>query len=77
MPADRCRFSDECHREFKQTREAIQRIDEAIRGNGKPGLVTRMTLVEDTISSMKKLMWLVIGTAITTVGGLLLKIIFA
>ncbi len=43
----------------------LDRLDEAIRGNGKPGLQLRLDRLEAAERSRAKLTWIIIG-AVTT-----------
>ncbi len=39
----------------------LDKLDEAIRGNGKPGLIVRMDRIERGIGLMMRLGWLLLG----------------
>lgn len=56
-PIDRDRLIDLMY-------EKIVAIDEAIRGNGKPGINVRLDRVEGKVSAVSKLTWLLIGALI-------------
>lgn len=45
----------------------IERIDHAVRGNGRPGLNTRVTILERFRDGASQLVWLVVGSAIAAV----------
>jgi hypothetical protein len=40
-------------------------MDVAIRGNGKPGLNTRLDRLEQDAKRQARLIWLVVGSAVT------------
>jgi len=52
---------DECARKFDLLFEKIDRLDESIRGNGKPGIVVRLDRLEQSEMSRGKLLWLLVG----------------
>ena len=52
---------DECARKFDLLFEKIDRLDESIRGNGKPGIVVRLDRLEQSEMSRGKLLWLLTG----------------
>ena len=39
----------------------LDRLDEAIRGNGKPGINLRLELLEADAASRRRLLWIVLG----------------
>lgn len=45
----------------------IERIDHAVRGNGRPGLNTRVAILERFRDGASRLVWLVIGSAVAAV----------
>ncbi len=48
-------------REMSDIHGKLDRLDEAIRGNGKPGLRQRLERLEETEGSRRRLTWIVIG----------------
>ena len=46
MGDDTTQYDRVCKDEFKEIKAMITKLDEAIRGNGKEGLTTRMTRAE-------------------------------
>ncbi len=48
-------------REMCEIHEKLDRLDEAIRGNGKPGLRQRLERLEEAETSRRRLTWIVIG----------------
>lgn len=46
----------------------IDRLDEAIRGNGKPGILIRMDRLEQNAKRQSRLTWLILGGAATAAG---------
>ena len=62
-----------CKGEFDQIHKKLDKIDISLRGNGKPGIMTRLDRLEQTKILLGKLFWIVLGVA-GTVGG---KIIYS
>ena len=52
---------DECARKFDMLFLKIDRLDEAIRGNGKPGILVRIDRLEQSEMTRGKLLWLLAG----------------
>jgi hypothetical protein len=63
LPSPHCRSS--CEREFEELHRKLDRLDEAIRGNGKPGLTLRLDRLEQNARTQSRLVWLVVGAAVT------------
>ncbi len=59
------RYDDTCRGQFAGLHEKLDRLDESIRGNGKPGLTVRLDRLERSESSRRRMMWIVIGTVAT------------
>ena len=51
-------------------KKRIDECDEAIRGNGKPGLNTRVAKLEQSMSTMAKIIWLLAGSIVTSVASI-------
>lgn len=58
-------FRIACEREFEELHRKLDRLDEAIRGNGHPGINVRLDRLEQDAKRQGKLIWLVIGSGIT------------
>jgi hypothetical protein len=54
-----------CKGEFGELHAKLDRMDVAIRGNGKPGLNTRLDRLEQDAKRQARLIWLVVGSAVT------------
>ena len=54
-----------CRNEFAELHAKLDRLDEAIRGNGKPGLQRRLDRLEALEAVRSRLTWLVVGAAVT------------
>jgi hypothetical protein len=69
-----CDNEKHCQQQFDILFEKLDRIDVAIRGNGKPGIIVRLDRLEQSAKSQAKLIWLLVGavaagltTAIATI----------
>ncbi len=58
-------YNNICKAEFSEIKEMIKGIDDAIRGNGKEGLSTRIVKLE---SLSKVLIWLAIALSLPVIG---------
>ena len=56
-------------RQFEAIQTKLDRLDEAIRGNGKLGLLVRVDRLERDGRRQDKLIWLVTGALVTSVVG--------
>lgn len=55
-PADRCKG------EFAEVNAKLDRLDEAIRGNSKPGIQLRLDRLEAAAVIRSKLLWIIAGS---------------
>ena len=58
-------FEQVCKPEFAEIQAKLDRLDEAIRGNGKPGVQRRLDRLEDGEASRSRMIWLIAGAAAT------------
>ncbi len=56
-----------CKCEFASVHAKLDRMDEAIRGNGKPGIQLRLDRLETSHANRSRVLWLVVGAAVTLV----------
>jgi hypothetical protein len=68
-------WNDVCRDAFDRLNEKLDRIDESIRGNGKPGLNNRVSRLESAESSRSRLMWIIIGASIVSAANLLVTLL--
>jgi hypothetical protein len=54
-----------CKGEFAAIQAKLDRLDEAIRGNGKPGIQLRLDRLEAAEAMRKRLVWMVVGVGVT------------
>jgi hypothetical protein len=52
-------------REMAEVHDKLDRLDEAIRGNGRPGLRQRLERLEEAAASRSRLTWIVIGAFVS------------
>ena len=69
-------FENVCKPEFEAINGKLDRLDEAIRGNGKPGIQLRLDRLEAAERTRGKLIWLIAGAAVTLAGNSLWQMIF-
>ena len=55
-----------CKEEFASMHAKLDRLDEAIRGNGKPGINVRLDRLEQDARRQGRLIWLIVGAIVTT-----------
>ena len=60
-----CSQFEQCQNQFESIHHKLDRLDEAVRGNGKPGIQLRLDRLEQDAKRQSKLIWLIIGAAIT------------
>jgi hypothetical protein len=59
-------WNDVCRSAFEKIERKIDRIDEAVRGNGKPGLNQRVADLEAMERRRSRLMWIVIAAVVVS-----------
>jgi len=64
-------FRSACEREFAELHRKLDRLDEAIRGNGHPGINVRLDRLEQDAKRQSKLIWLIVGSAVTAFASVL------
>lgn len=64
-----------CKDEFGAIHTKLDKMDEAIRGNGKPGIQTRLDRLEQDAAVRSKLLWLITASAITGAVSLVVTVI--
>ena len=65
MACDDDRYEEVCKQEFLDLHTKLDRMDEAIRGNGKPGIQRRLDRLEMAEAVRSRLTWLIVGAAVT------------
>ena len=59
-----CSQFEQCQNHFESIHHKLDRLDEAVRGNGRPGIQLRLDRLEQDAKRQSKLTWLIIGAAI-------------
>ena len=60
-----CTPNELCDRHFEMVHVKLDRMDEAIRGNGKPGILLRLDRLEQDSRRQGRLTWLLVGGIVT------------
>jgi len=75
-----CSESDQydrvCKGEFASVHAKLDRLDEAIRGNSKPGIQLRLDRLEAAEAVRSRLLWIIAGSTVTLALGAVWKLIF-
>jgi len=58
---------DSTQKQLEAINRKLDRLDEAIRGNGKPGILIRLDRLEQDAKRQSKLIWLIVGAMVTGV----------
>ena len=58
-------YENVCKDEFASIHTKLDRLDEAIRGNGRPGIQLRLDRLEAAERSRSRLIWIILGAAAT------------
>ena len=66
-----CSQFEQCQNQFESIHNKLDRLDEAIRGNGKPGIQLRLDRLEQDAKRQARLIWLIAGSAITACASVL------
>ena len=77
MGCESGQYDQVCKGEFAELHTKLDRLDEAIRGNGKPGLQRRLDRLEMAEAVRSRLAWLVVGSAVTLAATAVWKYVFA
>jgi len=76
MCGDSDQYDRVCKGEFASIHTKLDRMDEAIRGNGKPGIQLRLDRLEAAEAVRSRLMWIIAGSTVTLALGAVWKLIF-
>ena len=60
-------FEQVCKPEFEEINRKLDQLDEAIRGNGKPGIQIRLDRLENAEAKRGRIVWLIVGVAMALV----------
>lgn len=76
MCADGDQYDRVCRDEFACIRTKLDRLDQSIRGNGKPGIQIRLDRLESAEAVRSKLIWLIAASTVTLAAGTVWGLIF-
>ena len=65
-----------CQQAFAEINRKLDVLDEAIRGNGDPGLKHRIDRLEGAHIAIRRLMWLLVGSIAPFVGAAAWRLLF-
>jgi hypothetical protein len=60
-------FHAHCEKQFELIQGKLDHLDEAIRGNGEPGIKMRLDRLEQDARRQSKLIWLIVGAVVTSI----------
>jgi len=75
MTCNNEQYENVCKGEFVELHKKLDGMDQAIRGNGKPGIQLRLDRLEQERISRSKVTWFLLGIAGTVGGALLTSLI--
>lgn len=58
-----CNAALDCHEQFSTINRKLDKLDEAIRGNGHPGILMRLDRLERSEIARGRMFWIVTGSA--------------
>ena len=76
MCSQKSQYDRVCRGEFASINVKLDKLDEAIRGNGKPGIQIRLDRLETAEAVRLRLMWIIAGSTVTLAVGAVWKLIF-
>ena len=57
-----------CRVQFERIIAKLERIDEALRGNGGPGIKVRLDRLERSEQTRRRMVWALVGATVTMAG---------
>ena len=76
MSGESSQYDRVCKDQFGSVHTKLDRLDAAIRGNGKPGIQTRLDRLEMAQAIRSKLLWIITGSTVTLAVGATWKLLF-
>ena len=67
---------EQCKNHFSLIHAKLDRLDESIRGNGKPGIQFRLGRLEAAEAIRSRLLWAITVATVTLAAGALWKLFF-
>ena len=71
MSVESDQYKNVCKGEFQSIHTKLDKMDESIRGNGRPGITLRLDRLEQDAKRQARLIWLIVGSAITAFASVL------
>ncbi len=75
MTAESEQYKNVCKGEFQSIHTKLDRLDEAIRGNGRLGILRRLDRLESTESFRARALWIAFGAFLACSGAIVPAII--
>ena len=72
---DSSQYDRVCKGEFALIHVKLDKLDEAIRGDGKPGIQLRLDRLEAAEAVRSRLMWIIAGSTVTLALGAVWKLV--
>ncbi|QDU71043.1 hypothetical protein [Mucisphaera calidilacus] len=67
-----CQQFEQCREHFESVHRKLDQLDQAVRGNGRPGIQLRLDRLEQNAARQARLTWLIVAAVIaTTTSGLI------
>ena len=60
-----CSQFEQCQNQFESIHRKLDRLDEAVRGNGKPGIQLRLDRLEAAEAVRSRLLWIIAGSVVS------------
>jgi len=76
MSSDCDHYEVICQPEFKEIHVKLDRLDEAIRGNGKLGILLRLDRLESVEAMRSKLLWIIAGSVLSLAVAAIWNLVF-
>ena len=64
-----------CKGEFAAVNAKLDKLDEAIRGNGRPGIQLRLDRLESAEAARSRLLWVIAASTVTLAAGTIWKLV--
>ena len=64
---NQCKNDQQCQKQFDVLFAKLDKLDQSIRGNGKPGIMVRLDRLEQSSRLTGRFFWLVTGALITAI----------
>jgi len=68
-------FEQFCKPQFDAIHVKLDKLDEAVRGNGKPGILVRLDRLESAEMTRSRLLWIIAGSTVTLAVGAIWKLV--